>query len=253
MIAPWSTKRVKENKYDEQEFFDEYSKMRRSIGGLPESGEWHEFQKLLPDLRGKAVLDLGCGYGWHCRYAAEQGARSVVGVDLSEKMLGEAKARTTDPRITYLKGAIEEIDFPPESFDLIISSLAFHYVESLELVYAALYRMLKSNGDLVFSVEHPIFTAYGNQDWAYDEKGNKLDWPVDRYFFEGKRKAIFLGQEVIKYHRTLTTYLDPLLRHGFSIRRVIEPLPPQEMLNTVEGMQDELRRPMMLLVAAHKD
>lgn len=240
---------MKENKYDEKEFFDQYSKMNRSIGGLPASGEWYEFQKTLPDFTGKTVLDLGCGYGWHCRYAVEQGARSVIGIDLSNRMLQEAKARTTDPRITYLRSAIEALEFRAESFDLIISSLAFHYVESLEAVYAAIYKILKTNGDLVFSVEHPIFTAYGNQDWAYDEKGNRLHWPVDRYFSEGKREALFLGQTVMKYHRTLTTYLDLLSRYGFSIRNVVEPLPTEEMLNT---MPDELRRPMMLLVAARK-
>lgn len=243
---------MKENKYDEKEFFDQYSKMSRSIGGLPSAGEWHEFQRLLPDLAGKAVLDLGCGYGWHCRYAAEQNAHSVVGIDLSERMLQEARARTADPRITYLRGAIEDIAFSPESFDLIISSLAFHYVESFESACAVIYRILKPNGDLVFSVEHPIFTAYGNQDWAYDGKGNKLHWPVDRYFSEGKREAIFLGQKVVKYHRTVTTYLDSLITCGFSIRKVVEPTPTQEMLQTNELMRDELRRPMMLLVAAHK-
>src|SRR5690349_4865449 len=109
---------MKENKYDQQEFFDQYAKMRRSIGGLPAAGEWHEFQKLLPDLRGKTVLDLGCGYGWHCRYAAGQGADTVIGIDLSEKMLKEAQRRTINPRITYLRGPIEELSFGPESFDL---------------------------------------------------------------------------------------------------------------------------------------
>ena len=112
--------------------------------------------------------------------------------------------------------------------------------------------MMKRNGVLVFSVEHPIFTTYGNQDWVYDQDGNKLHWPVDRYFSEGKREAVFLGQKVIKYHRTLTTYLCTLVNYGFSIRKVIEPMPTQEMMETDEIMRDELRRPMMLLVAAHK-
>jgi len=243
---------MKENKYDDTEFFDQYSKMDRSIGGLSAAGEWHEFRKLLPDLTGKKVLDLGCGYGWHCRYAVEHGAQSVVGTDISEKMLEEAKARTTDSRISYRKMAIEDIDFDPESFDLVISSLAFHYVESFEPVCENLYRIMRRNGDLVFSVEHPIFTAYGNQDWVYDQNGNKLHWPVDRYFSEGRREAFFLGQKVSKYHRTLTTYLHTPVSYGFSLRKVIEPLPTQEMLDTDKLMRDELRRPMMLLVAAHK-
>lgn len=239
---------MKENKYDEAAFFEEYSKMSRSIDGLLAAGEWHAFEKLLPDLTGKVILDLGCGYGWHCRYAIEHGARAVVGTDLSEKMLEEAKSRTHNARITYLRVAIEDIDFSPERFDLVLSSLVFHYVESFEAVCAKLFKLLKPGGDLVFSVEHPIFTAYGNQDWAYDKAGAKLYWPVDRYFSEGKREAIFLGQTVIKYHRALTTYLESLINAGFSLQKVIEPRPPDEM-----RMPDELRRPMMLLVAARKD
>ena len=47
--------------------------MNRSIYGLEGVGEWSELQKLLPDFQGKRVLDLGCGYGWHCLYAAQHG------------------------------------------------------------------------------------------------------------------------------------------------------------------------------------
>ena len=72
---------------------------------------------------------------------------------------------------------------------------------------------------------------------------------MDNYFFEGRRLAVFLGEPVTKYHRTLTTYLDGLLTGGFALRRVAEPMPPEEMLD-IPGMRDELRRPMMLLVAA---
>lgn len=62
---------------------------------------------------------------------------------------------------------------------------------------------------------------------------------------------MFLGEKVIKYHRTLTTYLNTLLRSGFVLRQVIEPQPPANMLH-LEGMKDEMRRPMMLLVGAEK-
>lgn len=65
---------MKQNKYDDSGFFDKYSQMPRSIGGLEAAGEWGAFRSLLPGLRGKRVLDLGCGFGWHCRYAREQQA-----------------------------------------------------------------------------------------------------------------------------------------------------------------------------------
>ena len=55
-------------------FFEQYSHMQRSIRELEGAGEWHELKKMLPDFSGKRVLDLGCGFGWHCRYAAEHGA-----------------------------------------------------------------------------------------------------------------------------------------------------------------------------------
>ena len=101
------------------------------------------------------------------------------------------------------------------------------------------------------SVEHPVFTAYGSQDWYYDSQGNILHFPVDNYYYEGKRDAIFLGERVTKYHRTLTTYLNTLLDNGFTITHVVEPKPPQELMD-IEGMKDEMRRPMMLLVSAKK-
>lgn len=242
---------MKENKYDDPVFFEKYSQMSRSKDGLAGAGEWETLQKLLPDFLGKRVLDLGCGYGWHCIYAMEQGAASVVGVDLSEKMLEIAREKTKFPQVEYRKLPIEDIDFPAESFDVVISSLAFHYIASFDAVAKKVQACLKSGGAFVFSVEHPVFTAYGSQDWYYDEQGNILHFPVDHYYIEGKREANFLGEAVVKYHKTLTTYLDGLLTNGFELCRVVEPKPPESMLD-LPGMRDELRRPMMLIVSARK-
>ena len=84
---------MKENKYDDNTFFEKYSQMSRSQKGLSGAGEWETFKKVLPDFKGKRVLDLGCGYGWHCIYSMENGASSVIGVDLSRKMLKVAKEK----------------------------------------------------------------------------------------------------------------------------------------------------------------
>jgi len=243
---------VKQNKYDDDIFFDKYSNMERSKNGLESAGEWHELKKVLPDFQGKRVLDLGCGFGWHCRYAVENGAKSVIGVDISQKMLNEAKSQTTYENIKYICMPIEDIDFPDNSFEVVISSLALHYIQSYEDVLNKINKCLSKGGDFVFSVEHPIFTAQGPQDWYYDDKGSILHWPVDHYFTEGARKAKFLGEEVIKYHRTLTTYLNSLAKAGFEITGVVEPKPAENLLYTVPGMLDELRRPMILLVSARK-
>lgn len=243
---------MKQNKYDDKSFFDKYSNMERSKSGLEGAGEWHELKKMLPDFQGKRVLDLGCGFGWHCRYAIENDAKSVIGVDISQKMLNEAMSKTKSEKIQYICMPIEDIDFPDNSFDVIISSLALHYIQSFDDVLSKISKCILSGGEFIFSVEHPIFTAQGTQDWYYDDEGNILHWPVDKYFTEGVRNANFLGEEVIKYHRTLTTYLNILIKAGFEITRIVEPKPTEDLIYTIPGMLDELRRPMMLLVSAIK-
>ena len=242
---------MKENKYNDPFFFEKYSQMERSKKGLAGAGEWYELQKLLPDFQGKRVLDLGCGYGWHCTYAADHGAAHVLGTDISQKMLDTAQEKNPGAAIEYRCAAMEDLTFQEDSFDVVLSSLAFHYVKDFESLVENISRWLKPSGSFVFSVEHPVFTAYGSQDWYYDENGNILHFPVDNYYLEGGREAVFLGERVIKYHRTITTYLDALLQNGFQILRVVEPQPPEDMMD-LPGMKNELRRPMMLLVSAEK-
>lgn len=242
---------MKENKYDDEVFFQKYHGMLRSQKGLAGAGEWPELQKLLPDFSGRRVLDLGCGYGWHCKYAAEHGAAYVLGTDISKNMLAQAKVRNSGTGIEYRQAAMEDLRFPAGSFDVVLSSLAFHYVSDFSALVREISGWLRTGGSFVFSVEHPVFTAYGSQDWYYGEDGQILHFPVDNYYLEGARDATFLGEHVVKYHRTLTTYLDTLLKSSFRLRRVVEPQPPENMLE-LPGMRDELRRPMMLLIAAEK-
>lgn len=242
---------MKENKYDSESFFKKYSEMNRSKQGLKGAGEWSELQKVLPDFQGKRVLDLGCGYGWHCLYAAQNGAEYVLGTDISAKMLETAREKNSHERIEYRRCAMEDLELPDHSFDVVLSSLAFHYVKEFQPVVKKISRVLSPGGFFVFSAEHPVFTAYGTQDWYYDEQGEILHFPVDNYYFEGKRDAVFLGEPVTKYHRTLTTYLNTLLENGFELLNIIEPQPPDDMLH-IPGMADEMRRPMMLIVKAVK-
>lgn len=241
---------MKQNKYDDPAFFTNYSQMARSIDGLEAAGEWPAFRALLPTLHEKNVLDLGCGFGWHCRYAREQQARSVVGVDLSEKMIARARESTNDAAIKYIRLAIEDINFPAEEFDVVLSSLALHYVEHFDIVCRKVHYCLVPQGAFVLSVEHPIFTALAAQDWYYGQHGERLHWPVDHYQDEGPRRARFLGHDVVKYHRTVATYLNALIDSGFTITKFSEPQPTQEMLDKHPQMWEETRRPMFLLIAA---
>ncbi|MGG1633948.1 methyltransferase domain-containing protein [Paenibacillus sp. FSL K6-3182] len=242
---------MKQNKYDDSTFFSQYKEMARSTHGLEAAGEWHVFKSLLPDLSGKSVLDLGCGFGWHCLYAREQQASSVVGVDISENMLQKAREQTNDAAITYIQMPIEDIAFSDSQFDIVISSLAFHYIESFEALCKKIHACLKPGGSFIFSVEHPIFTSRDEQDWHYDDHGNRLHWPVDQYQSEGLRKTSFLTDNVIKYHRTVSTYMNDVISAGFELKAIKEPMPSEEMMNN-PLMFDENRRPMFLIISAQK-
>lgn len=169
---------MKENKYDDERFFAKYSEMARSQKGLAGAGEWHELQKMMPDFYGKTVLDLGCGYGWHCKYAADHGARVVLGTDISHKMLEKARQINAAPTIEYRCVPMEELQFSSGEFDIVLSSLAFHYVRDFEPLIQKISKWLKKEGQLVFSVEHPVFTAYGTQDWYYDADGKIMHFPL---------------------------------------------------------------------------
>lgn len=240
---------MKENPYDHDDFFNAYKNFPRSKGGLAQAGEWETLKKLFPEFTNKNVLDVGCGFGWHCLYAASHGAKKVLGIDISKKMLAVAEEKNTFSNVNYQLCPMEEINFSQNSFDIVLSSLAFHYTEDFKGVCEKIRGCMTKGGTFIFSVEHPIFTAEGTQDWIYDDEGQPLYFPVDHYFTEGKRETFFLGEKVVKYHRTLTSYLGILQETGFSIEKVVEPMPSDNLL-IVPGMKDELRRPMMLIIKA---
>lgn len=237
------------SEYDNENFFKQYAEMPRSKGGLNAAGEWHQLKPLFPPLAGKSVLDLGCGYGWHCKYAVSQGAARVLGIDLSQKMIAEAEQRNADSKIEYRVCGIEEYEYPENTWDFVISNLALHYIENIEGVFQNVRRTLKPDGIFLFNMEHPTFTAGVRQDWIYTSEGKPKYWPIDDYFYPGKRMTDFLGCKVEKQHHTLTQILMGLLNNGFELLAVEEAEPSKEMLD-IPGMRDELRRPMMLLVKA---
>jgi ubiquinone/menaquinone biosynthesis C-methylase UbiE len=238
-----------QNIYDDEEFFAGYSRLRRSVEGLDGAPEWPALSALLPDLRGRNVMDLGCGFGWFCRWARQQGAAHVLGIDVSEKMLARGRTATVDPAITYIRADMEQLDLQAESFDVVYSSLALHYVENLSGLMSQANRSLVPGGRLVFSVEHPIFTAPSEPSWSLNATGRKI-WPVDGYLDEGPRSTNWLAKGVIKQHRTLATYINMLIRSGFVISHVEEWGPTEEQIAAEPNWADERQRPPFLLVSA---
>ena len=206
---------------------------------------------LLPDLRGLNVVDLGCGYGWFCRWAREQGAETVLGLDGSQKMLERAKSSSADPAITYAKADLEDLDLPEASLDLAYSSLTLHYVQNLAGLFEKVHRALRPGAYLIFSIEHPIYMAPQHPEWLTDPHGRKV-WPVDSYQQEGVRVTNWLANGVVKQHRTMGTLLNHLIRVGFTIVHVEEWGPTEEQIAARPELAEERERPMMLLVSARR-
>ncbi|MCH7370928.1 class I SAM-dependent methyltransferase [Aeromonas sp. MR16] len=242
---------MSQNIYDNLGFFEGYAQLPRSRQGLAGAPEWPALQAMLPPLDGKRVLDLGCGYGWFCRVAREQGAAEVLGIDLSARMLARAAELTRDEGIHYRQGDLNGLELPAGSFDLVYSSLALHYLPELTTLFETVYHSLVAGGSLVFSVEHPIFTCPQPQGWLVDGEGRR-SWPVNGYQAEGKRISNWLAEGVIKYHRTLGTHLNALIAAGFAIRHLEEWGPTAEQIAANPALTEEAERPMLLLVAVQK-
>ena len=240
-----------QNIYDTPEFFDGYSRLERSVKGLDGAAEWPALRTMLPSMRGLRVVDLGCGFGWFCRWAREQGAAQILGIDVSENMLARAKTTTSDPLVTYERADLERLGLPAVAFDLAYSSLALHYIEDLAGLLATVRDALVPGGNLVFSAEHPIYTAPTYPGWVLDAEGRKT-WPVDGYLTEGPRTTDWLAKGVVKQHRTLGTYLGLLLRSGFTITHVEEWGPTDDQVAERPALADERQRPPFLLVAARR-
>jgi len=238
-----------QNIYDNPEFFAGYSRLGRSIDGLDGAAEWPAVRAMLPSLRDRSVVDLGCGFGWFCRWARANGAARVLGLDVSENMLARARAATADGAVGYGKADLERFDLPTAAFDLAYSSLALHYVENLDGLLATVREALVPGGSFVFSVEHPIYTAPARPGWVVDASGGKT-WPVDGYLIEGARTTDWLAKGVIKRHRTIGHYLNALVRHKFTITHVEEWGPDEAQMAARPEWADERHRPPFLLVSA---
>lgn len=248
-----ATAMPEQNIYDDPVFFAGYSQLPRSAVGLDAVYEWPAFQRLLPSLEGKRVLDLGCGLGNFAREARARGAREVIGVDLSERMLFEARARDPDPGITYLRSSLEAFEPEPNAFDVVVSMLALHYVADYRLIIRRIARCLVQGGRLAFSVEHPIYTASGTAAWHLGPDGTLMHWPVDRYRDEGERRTRWFVDGVVKYHRTIETYVNTLVAAGLVLARLEEPESESTVLLAEHPeWQEERRRPPFLLVAANR-
>jgi 2-polyprenyl-3-methyl-5-hydroxy-6-metoxy-1,4-benzoquinol methylase len=243
---------MRQNILDDQTFYDHYRRLRRENRTLNLVLEQPALRGCLPPLRGKTVLDLGCCFGDFCRYAKSQGAERVVGVDLSEKSIAEARKETRDGGVEYLVCAIEEYDFSNTDFDVVVSSLTLNFVEDYRLIVRRIRDHLRPGGYFAFSLPHPIRTSRA-LGWYKDETGKKLFVPVDHYKEEGVRVAkMFILEKVVIHHRTIETLVNTLLEEGFVLRRLLEPEALPQYVAENPKLLEERRAPPYVVIAAQK-
>ncbi|GAA0104581.1 class I SAM-dependent methyltransferase [Paraclostridium sordellii] len=239
------------NIYDNKYFFEEYSKIRDNEYNYNNLIEKPAMSKLLPNLEGKIVLDLGCGNGDNCIDFIKKGAKKVVGIDISSNMLDIAISKNSHKNIQYIKMDMDKINNINEKFDMVYSSLAIHYVKNYKLLISNIRKLLKPDGILLFSQEHPNTTSPKKGcSWTKDENGNKLYAHLSDYMYSGKREVMWLKTKVEKYHRPISEIINTLINENFNINEIIEPTPDEYALSKRNDMVDEFHRPTSIIIKA---
>lgn len=244
---------MKQNIYDNNTFFEKYQEIRARENNYNNLLEQPNFFTLIPCLENKVVLDIGCGMGDFAAYCISHGAKHVTGIDISSNMIANAKKRHSHEGLTFEQAAFEDLTVPKGSINFVSSSLAFHYIADFQLLIKKISRGLCEGGILLFSLEHPIVTANkGNESWVINQEGNLLHFAVDNYQDEGLRTQKWLVDNVMMYHRTMSTILNTLIENGLQIEKVIEPIPTKEAVCNLPSLHKEFRRPSFLIVRAKK-
>lgn len=234
--------------YDDPRFHDGYRRLRASGRAINDAVEIPGLARLLPPVTGARVIDLGCGTGTLARRLADAGAGHVLAVDVSTRMLAAA---TPHPRVHYLRADLETLTLPPGRADLVVSSLALHYVAGYADLIRRVAGWLRPGGDVVFSHEHPICTARRPMN-GWLRTGEDVVWPVDDYAAEGPRVQDWIVEGVVKHHRRTATLITGLLDAGLELTGIDEPVPGSAALRARPELAEHLRRPPVLILAARR-
>jgi len=208
----------------------------------------------LPDLNGLEVISIGCGSGVDARWLADNGAKRVVGIDISKGLLDIAK--NNNPDLEFHEMDMEKLDFPDSSFDLAYSSLAIHYVDDWTVPLKEAYRILRPNGKYVFSCGHPVDSGVEYEiinGVKYALLGRKVDQTTRARTVYGDYLAadtngvkpvtgILADAEITVFHRPVSKMVEEILASGFVIEKLIEPLPTDGLKDVDPAIYEQLRR-----------
>ena len=243
-----------QNIYDDETFFNEYQKMRDRKLNANELLEIPTITAMLPDLKGKTILDLGCGSGGMSRFFIENGAKKVVAIDVSENMINAAKNYNTE-NIEYKVLPMENLSEIDEKFDLIFSSLAFHYIEDFNKLISDISKLLNQDGMLLYSQEHPVTTALivPNDGKKYVEIDDKRYYLLSDYNNVSSRILDWNMCDVKKYHRNFETIINSLIKNNLNIIEIKEPSASEQAIKLVPKYVYQKDRPLFLYVKAKKN
>ncbi len=204
--------------------------------------------RLLGDLKGKRVLELGCG-GAQCSIAfARQGA-TAIGVDFSAQQLAFARrlCEREDVKVELRQGDVADLAFlRADSIDLVFSANAFGYVDDLNRVFRQVHRVLKVSAPLVFSLPHPAYSMI-------DDNGDD-PLRVRRSYFDGSPMEQKLGGVAFtQYHHTMADIYMGLARSSYKVDMMLEPPPISQGRRSAAWRDAFLFVPRTLIIRARKE
>jgi trans-aconitate methyltransferase len=235
--------------YEEEDFFKNYMNRRRRPESPNNSIEKPILLKLMGNVEGKKILDLGCGDAEIGVELLREGAGAYIGLEGSENMIHFAEENLKGTAGQILHSSMEEWQPQAEENNLVLSRFALHYLEDLGSVFTKVHDSLMPSGRFVFSVQHPVLTSSSK---SAEGSGRRTDWVVDDYFNQGERSEPWIGKQVIKYHRTVEEYFTLLLEAGFIIEDLREGTPKAENFSTREEYERRMRIPLVLMFACRK-
>lgn len=199
---------------------------------------------LLPEVKGKRVLDAGCGPGVYSAWLVGRGAE-VVAVDASPKMIELTKRRLGAAADVRQADLARPLDFlSSSSFDIVLSPLVLEYIEDWHSTFSEFYRILRVGGCLVFSVTHPLF------DYLYFKSSNYFETELVGNEWHGFGSV---RVHMPSFRRSLQATLNPLLDAGFCPEKILEPKPTDDFKAADPRHYEELsRQPCFLCVRARK-
>ena len=194
---------------------------------------------LCGEVRGKDVLDVGCGEGRFCRMLGARGAR-MVGIDPTVELIDEA--RRLQPGGSFHVAGAEALPLADASMDLVVSYVALVDIPDFRAAIGEMARVLRPGGRCVVANLNGFNTAT-SQFWARDEDGHKLHWTMDNYMVPRAVSAAWAGMSIVNWHRPLSAYMQEFLKRGLTLEHFDEPMPKPSVIAAHPAMQDFHRLP----------